>query len=118
MNVERGFRTSAIWSEFEAVTTAFESALRNRDEQKIRWLVRENNRLLTAIGVVPEKVRAFIAEVEAWGGSAKVCGAGSVAGDNGGIVLVFSDVPPTGLCERYGYTVSPVRGDPLGIRMV
>jgi mevalonate kinase len=118
MNVERGFGNSSIWSEFEAVTTAFESALRNNDRQKVQWLVRENNRLLCAIGVVPEKIQAFIADVEAWGGSAKVCGAGSVAGDNGGIVLVFSEVPPTRLCERYGYTVSPVRGDPLGTRMV
>jgi mevalonate kinase len=118
MNVERAFCKSAIWSEFEAVTEAFESALQNNDEQKVRWLVRENNRLLSAIGVVPEKVQAFIADVEAWGGSAKICGAGSVGGDRGGVVIVFSDVPPTGLCERYGYTVSPVRGDPLGTRMV
>ncbi|MEN8254383.1 MAG: mevalonate kinase [Verrucomicrobiota bacterium] len=118
MEVERNFRNSEIWSEFEAVTTAFEDAIRANDVQKIRWLVRENNRLLSAIGVVPEKVRRFIADIEAWGGSAKVCGAGSIAGDNGGIVLVFSDPPPTELCEKHGYTVSPVRGDPLGTRMV
>ena len=118
MEVESGFRNSAIWSEFEAVTDAFESALREHDEQRVHWLVRENNRLLSAIGVVPEKVQAFITDIEAWGASAKVCGAGSVAGDNGGIVLVFSDVPPTDICERYGYAVSPVRGDPLGTRMV
>ncbi len=118
MAVERNFRNSEIWSEFEAVTNAFEEAIREDDAQKIRWLVRENNRLLSAIGVVPEKVRHFIADIEAWGGSAKVCGAGSVLGDKGGIVLVFSDVPPTDLCEKHGYTVSPVRGDPLGTRMV
>lgn len=118
MEVERKFRDSRIWSEFEAVTNAFEVALRNNDGQKIHWLVRENNRLLNAIGVVPEKVRRFIVDIEKQGGSAKVCGAGSIAGDNGGIVLVFADQPPTELCQKHGYTVSPVRGDPLGTRIV
>jgi len=118
MQVERNFRNSEIWSEFEEVTNAFEAALRDNDQQKLHWLVRENNRLLSAIGVVPEKVRHFIADIEAWGASAKVCGAGSVLGDKGGIVLVFSDVPPTDLCEKHGYTVSPIRGDPLGTRIV
>ncbi len=118
MAVERGFRNSAIWSEFEAVTNEFENALRGNDAQKLHWLVRENNRLLAAIGVVPERVQRFIAEIEAWGGSAKICGAGSVLGDKGGIVLVFADEAPVVLCEKYGYAVSPVRGDPLGTRMV
>ncbi|VGO19037.1 mevalonate kinase family protein [Pontiella sulfatireligans] len=118
MEVERRFRNSEIWSEFESVTNAFEEALRHNDEQKLHWLVRENNRLLATIGVVPQRVQCFIAEIEAWGGSAKVCGAGSVSGDQGGIVLVFGDVAPVVLCQKYGYTVSPVRGDPLGTRMV
>jgi mevalonate kinase len=118
MEVERNFRDSGIWSEFEDVTNAFGDAIRTNDEQKLHWLVRENNRLLSAIGVVPEKVRRFIADIERGGGSAKVCGAGSVAGEKGGIVLVFADQKPDGLCAKYGYTASPVRGDPLGTRMV
>ncbi|RKX43017.1 MAG: mevalonate kinase [Verrucomicrobia bacterium] len=118
MAVERNFRNSGIWSEFEGVTIAFEDAISANNEQKVRWLVRENNRLLSAIGVVPERVQRFIAEIEQWGGSAKVCGAGSVTGNNGGVVLVFADVSPSELCEKHGYTVSPVRGDPLGTRMV
>ncbi len=118
MEVERNFRSSEIWSEFEAVTNAFEEAIRTNDGQKVCWLVRENNRLLTSIGVVPKRVQRFIAEVEQWGGSAKICGAGSVVGDKGGVVLVFADAPPTELCEKHGYTASPVRGDPLGTRMV
>ena len=118
MNVEQNFRTSEIWSEFEGVTLAFEEAIRANDEQKVRWLVRENNRLLAAIGVVPGRVQRFIADIEKSGGSAKICGAGSVVGDKGGVVLVFADAPPADLCAKYGYTVSPVRGDPLGTRMV
>lgn len=118
MEVERNFRDSAIWNDFEGVTNAFEEALRSNNIQKLHWLVRENNRLLTAIGVVPEKVRRFIAEVEEWGGSAKICGAGAVTGDNGGVVLVLAESPPSEICQRYGYAVSPVRGDPLGTRII
>jgi mevalonate kinase len=118
MEVERRHKDSLIWSEFEDVTRAFEHALRSNDVQQIHWMIRENNRLLTAIGVVPGRVQAFIADVEASGSSAKVCGAGAVLGENGGVVLVFSDVQPTELCSKYGYPVSPVRGDPLGTRMV
>lgn len=118
MEVERNFKNSEIWSEFEGVTAAFEDAIRTNDGQKLRWLVRENNRLLAAIGVVPERVQRFIADLEKTGAAAKVCGAGSVAGSSAGVVLVFADAPPTELCSSYGYTVSPVRGDPLGTRMV
>lgn len=118
MEVERNFKTSSIWSEFEDVTNAFEQAVQANDGQKLHWLVRENNRLLTSIGVVPKLVQEFIAEIERWGASAKVCGAGAVTGDQGGIVLVFSEHQPTEICAKYGYIVSPVRGDPLGTRMV
>lgn len=118
MDVEKQFGSSGIWSEFEAVTNEFEQAIRANNTQKLHWLVRENNRLLSAIGVVPEKVQRFIAEIEAWGGSAKICGAGSVSGERGGVVLVIADEMPRGICEKYGYIVSPVRGDPLGTRIV
>ena len=118
MDVERNFKSSTIWSEFEDVTNAFEDAIRKNDSQKLHWLVRENNRLLSAIGVVPSTVQRFISDIEQWGGSAKICGAGSVTGDNGGIVLVFAEQQPNELCAKYGYTVSTVRGDPLGTRII
>jgi len=84
----------------------------------LHWLIRENNRLLQDIGVVPQRVRQFIEEIEQWGGSAKVCGAGSVTGDKGGVVLVIAESPPSEICRKFGYTVSPVRGDPLGTRII
>ena len=118
MEVERNFKNSEIWSEFEGVTRAFEDAIQSNNAQKLNWLVRENNRLLSAIGVVPKRVQQFIAEIERSGACAKICGAGAVTGDRGGIVLVFADQQPAELCAKYGYTVSPVRGDPLGTRMV
>jgi mevalonate kinase len=118
MEVERKFKNSTIWSEFGAVTSCLEDAIRANDGQKIGWLIRENNRLLSDIGVVPKRVQQFISELEHQGGSAKICGAGSVVGDKGGVVLVFAETPPNELCAKYGYSISPVRGDPLGTRIV
>lgn len=107
-----------IWNDFESVTRGFEQALRRNDMEEIRRHIRENNQLLIRIGVVPEKVQRFIASIEAGGGAAKIVGAGSVRGDNGGMVLVVDDRAPATLCKEYNYTITSVRGDPLGTRII
>lgn len=118
VEVRRRFRDAPIWSEFEAVTLAMEQALRGDDLAAVQHAVRENHRLLVRIGVVPERVQRFVQDVEARGGAAKVSGAGAVAGDAAGVVLVFAGAPPDALAAQYGYRVLPVRGDPLGARIV
>jgi len=112
------FGTSTIWSEFSQVTDGLPDALARNDIPLIRALIRENHRLLLKIGVVPEKVERFIAEVEQKGGAAKICGAGAIRGDAAGAVLVLADRSPDELCRRYGFEAGPVRGDPLGTRLV
>lgn len=107
-----------IWNDFEAVTRAMEDAIRTGSVDSFRERIRENHRLLVRIGVVPESVQGFVAEVEKTGGAAKVCGAGSVAGEAAGILLVVSERPPKELCARHNYTLMSVRGDPLGARIV
>jgi len=116
--VKSRFEHDPIWNDFEAVTVGLEQAVRGHQRDNIQQLVRENNRLLQRIGVVPARVQQFIRDVEETGGSAKVCGAGAVYGDNGGMVLVLSDKAPAELCQRYGYELMTVRGDPLGARIV
>lgn len=118
VNVKQRFENDKIWNDFESVTREVESAVRENNDTLMRSLLRENHRLLCRIGVVPEKVQRFVSDVEAAGGAAKICGAGSTKGDNGGVVLVLADFMPSVLAEKYGYAVSPVRGDPLGTRIV
>ncbi len=108
----------AIWDEFETVARGMEEAIRTQNLDALRQRIRDNHRLLQQIGVVPGRVADFIAEVEAAGGAAKISGAGAVAGEAAGIVMVASDRPPVELCRRYGYTGVPVRGEPLGVRIV
>ena len=109
---------AAIWNDFEAVTNAVEQALATNDRRDIRDAIRENHKLLTQIGVVPEKTQQFIREVETAGLAAKTSGAGAVAGDAAGMVLVFADRQPDELCKKYGYTALTIHGDPLGVRIV
>ena len=118
MQVKEQFENDMIWNDFEEVTREVEATVRENNDALMRSLLRENHRLLCRIGVVPQKVQQFVADVEAVGGAAKICGAGSVRGDNSGVVLVLADFTPTALAEKYGYTTSPVRGDPLGTRIV
>ena len=116
--VREQFGDSPVWSEFEAVTNAMEKALATNHLETIQNCVRENNRLLAGIGVVPGRVQEFISEVEKWGAAAKICGAGAMTGDKGGIVMVCSELAPKRLCDQYGYDIVPVRGEPLGARIV
>ena len=118
VQVKERFEFDKIWDDFEAVTKEVEAAVRENNGAAMRALIRENHRLLCRIGVVPPRVQNFISDVEAGGGAAKICGAGSVRGDGGGAVLVLADFMPAALAEKYSYRISPLRGDPLGTRIV
>ena len=112
------FKKSSIGNDFSAVTNALDKALQNDDREEIKNCIRQNHHLLRTIGVVPDKINDFIVDVEKLGGAAKICGAGSVRGDNGGAVLVVADDPLVYLARRYGYSLIPVQTDSQGTRVV
>jgi mevalonate kinase len=116
--VRRNFKSSSIWSEFSEVTEKIVDELNNKNDINIISLIRENHKLLNKIGVVPQNICNFINEIEIDGGAAKICGAGSIQGDSAGAIIVFSEKVPDKLCNKYGFKVSSVRGDPLGTRLI
>lgn len=83
--------TDPIWSQFQRVAEEMESAMRQGQWDEARAAVRANHRLLCRIDVVPRRVQSFIERVEAAGGAAKICGAGAIDGDAGGVVLMLAD---------------------------
>ncbi|VVC76545.1 Hydroxymethylglutaryl-CoA synthase [Aquicella siphonis] len=111
------FKSGRLGEEFTAVTTAMDTALKQQAWRGMQEAIRGNHRLLTDIGVVPERVRKFVSLVEAAGGAAKICGAGSVTGDKAGAVLVVSDDQQSlaSLSSRFGYNVIPISCEPRGV---
>lgn len=107
-----------IWDEFDAVTRRMETAIRADDMDATLAAVRENHRLLTRIGVVPERVQAFVREVENEGGAAKISGAGAIAGEQAGMVMICGSMPTKAQLAAWGYKSESVRGEPLGVRVV
>lgn len=116
MHVRERFADSAIWDEFAAVTEAVDRAL-DHAPADLPALVRENHRLLCRIGVVPERVQALIAELEAAGAGAKVCGAGSVAGDQAGVVLVCGAVDLDAFAAAHGLRTLRCTPQAEGLRL-
>ena len=111
------FKSNQLGDEFAAVTNHMDAALQNASLSNLRESIRHNHRLLVDIGVVPQKVQQFIAQVESLDGSAKICGAGTVSGDQAGAVLISIDDKQaiTPLCAQYGYKVIPISCELRGV---
>lgn len=107
-------------ADFSAVTDAMDRAWQANAVTNMADAIRANHRLLTRIGVVPERVQNFIEELEMQGLAAKICGAGAISGDNAGVVLILAeDVEALAMvCEEYGYAYAPVTGEPRGVHEV
>jgi len=116
--VEKYFKQSSLGEDFAAVTNAFDQALQVGDGAAMQVCIRENHRLLVNIGVVPPKIQAFIQALEQEGAAAKICGAGAVAGDNAGVVLVASDRDLSSITRDFGYTMQGVQGDAHGAHLL
>lgn len=118
MHVAKLFKTSSIWSEFEALCLEIESALACENIAEFHSLIHKNHLLLERLEVVPEKVRSFIKKLNEAGFVAKICGAGAIAGDNAGVVLVLGEKPPSALCHEFGYSILELQAESGGVRFV
>lgn len=118
--VAHHFKNTNIGDDFEAVTEAMDSALQANKQDVIFNAITENHRLLTTIGVVPEKVQQFITQIQQFNGTGKICGAGAVAGDKGGIVLAVTEDEAAlkELCAQYRYDILPMTGDTRGVHVI
>ncbi len=116
-SVSSYFHSQSLKDEFAVVTKAMDEALAQQSLAAMQDAVRENHRLLTRIGVVPARVQQFIADIEAADGAAKICGAGTVAGEQAGAVLVLShdEKMLTSISNRFAYSVLPISAESRGV---
>jgi mevalonate kinase len=109
---------SPIWDQFASITKRLSESIRAGDSAETIRSIRENHRLLVEIGVVPKRVQEFVDDVESTGGAAKISGAGTIRGDAAGAVLVCTQHVPDELCDEYGYSMSRMKGEPDGVRVL
>ncbi|MFN3235306.1 MAG: mevalonate kinase [Gammaproteobacteria bacterium] len=114
--VKEHFQNTNIWEDFSDVTHHFLNALLAK--QSTIEMMRLNSRLLETIGVVPEKVKAFIRAVEKRGGAAKISGAGSIRGDAAGMLIVSDNIDIYDLCQEFGYSFFDLKGAAHGARIL
>lgn len=114
------FKTGSMGDDFAAVTLAMDEAFQANNLSEVMRAIRENHQLLSGIGVVPPAIQQFITEIEKTQGAAKICGAGAVAGDKAGIVLVMTEhiEELEEVCTRFRYALLPVSGEPRGVHVV
>jgi mevalonate kinase len=115
--VEPFFKQEALLNDFQSVTQAMDHALQHNEFNSLQEVIKINHALLNQIGVVPDKVQAFVREVEALGGAAKVCGAGAVSGEAAGTLWLLHENPASlsPLLIRYQYTDMCVHGVATGV---
>lgn len=111
------FQKEGLIDGFRAVTQAMDTAIQQQDWQAMCATIRANHALLVQIGVVPARVQQFIAQAQNFDAAAKICGAGAIAGDTAGIVMVVTDNEAAlrQLCTQFAYEVIPVKGETRGV---
>lgn len=114
------FHHSQIGDDFENVTKTMDQALQSHNVKEFQETVRQNQKLLTTIGVVPDTIQRFVQEIEEAGGAAKVCGAGAVSGEKAGTMLVLTPdlANLTALCSRYHYSLLPASIAERGVDVI
>ena len=106
-------------NKFSSVTEAIRLALINNDKGAFLAAIRSNHNLLCSIQVVPERIKAFINEIELIGGAGKVCGAGSIYGDNAGVLLLIGDdIKIAKIAAAYNYKIEDINLDFSGVTVV
>jgi mevalonate kinase len=114
------FASPSLAAAFGAVTDKMDVAIQQQSRSAMQDAIKANHRLLVQIGVVPERVQEFITQVEAFDSAAKICGAGAVAGDAAGIVMVLTSDEErlAALCGQYHYSLIPVQGESRGVHVI
>ncbi len=111
-----------IWKAIANITRDIETNLTNNmDIDPLLDNIRENNKLLSKLGIVPQKIQNFINQIvgKNIGGAAKISGSGNVRGSSGGIVISFGEKEKIArLVDIYRYELINLKPDFYGTRII
>lgn len=115
--VANHFKNSSLSKDFSDITQALDQALQANHKQNVMTAIRENHKLLNTIGVVPQKIQSLIQEIEKAGGAAKISGAGAVAGDHAGVLLMMleDEAELKNIAMRYQQLPALIQCEPRGV---
>ncbi|NPA72142.1 MAG: hypothetical protein GXO35_04860, partial [Gammaproteobacteria bacterium] len=106
------------WQAFNKTTNTLIQALSDNKVEQFKQGIRQNHQLLILLGVVPSHIQIFIESLhQTHDAAAKICGAGAVYGDKAGMVICFSQQPPSGLCHDYGFSCEAITLQPKGMQI-
>lgn len=108
-----------LTNKFFEVTEMIKLALISGNKLELIAAIKKNHELLCKIKVVPSKVQRFVEEIESVGGAAKICGAGSIYGEEAGIILLIGDQVKTAkIINKYNYKEQAINMDFDGVTVV
>jgi len=94
---------------FSVIAKTIKNSLLSYDKSSLICSVKYNHRLLVSIGVVPHKIQNLINHIEEAGGAAKICGAGSISGEKGGIIWIVGEKKIlTPVVRNQGYKIKEI----------
>lgn len=111
-------QNNPIWQAFTECTEQMHQAWLQQNTQALKQAIQTNQQLLMQIGVVPQRVAAFIDALQQQNFAAKICGAGSISGEAAGVIMAFGSTDPSELCHAWGYRCQPIRINQQGVQCV
>lgn len=117
-HVRKTINEGSLLDDFSAVTNTVINSIEKNDEKSMQKAVKENNKLLEKLGVVPQRVKEFITDLELSGNSAKICGSGSISGENAGIVMIVGNSDLNKVTSKHGYNLEQVKVENSGARII
>lgn len=116
----------ALWLEFGVCTEQMHQAWLAQNAFQFAQAMQTNQGLLEQIQVVPTSISQFINQLRIQTGwIAKLCGAGTVRGDQAGVILAFhpdhNDIPSqqqnlVTLCQQWGFHAQAIQLAPHGVQ--
>lgn len=102
-------RDMSLWQQFSQCTQAVHQAWLDQDPTSLKQQLNHNQALLSHIGVVPPSVAQRLQHLNHdCKGAGKVCGAGSLSGEQAGVVLGLYDQDPSEHCKQWDWNCQPL----------